>query len=178
MARAQTDKLPRPQNQRPSQRVVEPAPPIVPAESEEPKKGRRPQMMRQYDLIDRVKTYNPTANEDLLNRAYVYAMKRMASQTRASGEPVFFPSARGRRDFKPTSSSTTPPYVAALLHDTIEDTEATRRRNRREVRPRDRCAGRRADQAEEARPGHPRGKAGREPAQAAARDRRRTCACC
>ena len=33
MARAQTD-LPRPQNQRPSQRMVEPAPPIAPAVSE------------------------------------------------------------------------------------------------------------------------------------------------
>ena len=71
MPSARTDDLPRQQNQRPSQRTVEPAPPIVP-EAAEPKK-RKPQMMRQYDLIDRVKSYNPNANEDLLNRAYVYA---------------------------------------------------------------------------------------------------------
>src|SRR5712672_892048 len=125
MARAQTGNLPRPQNQRPSQRVVEPAPPIVPAESEEPKKGRRPQMMRQYDLIDRVKAYNPNANEDLLNRAYVYAMKAHGTQTRASGDPYFshpLEVAAILTDLKLDDAT----IVAALLHDTIEDTEATR----------------------------------------------------
>src|SRR4051812_11464731 len=125
MARAQTDNLPRPQNQRPSQRVVEPAPPIVPAETEEPKKARRPQMMRQYDLIDRVKSYNPNANEDLLNRAYVYAMKAHGTQTRASGDPYFshpLEVAAILTDLKLDDAT----IVAALLHDTIEDTEATR----------------------------------------------------
>src|SRR4051812_18164235 len=125
MARAQTDNLPRPQNQRPSQRVVEPAPPIVPAEVEEPKKARRPQMMRQYDLIDRVKTYNPNADEDLLNRAYVYAMKAHGTQTRASGDPYFshpLEVAAILTDLKLDDAT----IVAALLHDTIEDTAATR----------------------------------------------------
>ena len=61
MARAQTD-LPRMQNQPPARRVVEQAPPLAPAEIEEPKKARRPRMIRQYDLIDRVKSYNPNAN--------------------------------------------------------------------------------------------------------------------
>jgi RelA/SpoT family (p)ppGpp synthetase len=125
MARAQTDNLPRPQNQRPSQRVVEPAPPIVPAEIEEPKKGRRPQMMRQYDLIDRVKAYNPNTNEDLLNRAYVYAMKAHGTQTRASGDPYFshpLEVAAILTDLKLDDAT----IVAALLHDTIEDTAATR----------------------------------------------------
>ena len=68
MARAQTD-LPRPQNQRPSQRMAD-APTIAPVVAEPPKR-RKPRMMRQYDLIERVKSYNPNANEDLLNRAYV-----------------------------------------------------------------------------------------------------------
>jgi len=125
MARAQTDNLPRPQNQRPSQRVVEPAPPIAPAEIDEPKKARRPQMMRQYDLIDRVKAYNPNTNEDLLNRAYVYAMKAHGTQTRASGDPYFshpLEVAAILTDLKLDDAT----IVAALLHDTIEDTEATR----------------------------------------------------
>src|SRR5215471_1360588 len=47
----------------------------------------KPQMMRQYDLIERVKRYNPNASEALLNRAYVYAMKAHGEQTRASGDP-------------------------------------------------------------------------------------------
>src|SRR3981081_2827570 len=49
----------------------------------------RSRMMRQYDLVDRVRAYNPDTNEDLLNRAYVYAMKAHGAQTRASGAPYF-----------------------------------------------------------------------------------------
>ena len=123
MARAQTD-LPRPQNQRPSQRVVEPAPPIAP-EASEPARKRKPQMMRQYDLIERVKTYNPNADEDMLNRAYVYAMKAHGTQTRASGDPYFshpLEVAAILTDLKLDDAT----IVAALLHDTIEDTAATR----------------------------------------------------
>src|SRR5262249_52595583 len=48
-----------------------------------------PAMMRQYDLIERVKRYNPNASEALLNRAYVYAMKAHGEQKRASGDPYF-----------------------------------------------------------------------------------------
>ena len=46
-------------------------------------------MMRQYDLIERVKRYNPATSEALLNRAYVYAMKAHGEQRRASGDPYF-----------------------------------------------------------------------------------------
>jgi (p)ppGpp synthase/HD superfamily hydrolase len=46
-------------------------------------------MMRQYDLIERVRRYNPNTNEALLNRAYVYAMKAHGEQRRASGDPYF-----------------------------------------------------------------------------------------
>ena len=55
--------------------------PVVPA------KAPRPRMMRQYDLVERVRSYNPNTDEDLLNRAYVYAMKAHGEQTRASGDP-------------------------------------------------------------------------------------------
>ena len=50
---------------------------------------RKPRMMRQYELIDRVKQYNPATNEDLLNRAYVYAMQAHGKQQRDSGDPYF-----------------------------------------------------------------------------------------
>ena len=43
--------------------------------------------MRQYELVERVRRYNPHADEALLNRAYVYAMKAHGSQKRASGDP-------------------------------------------------------------------------------------------
>jgi guanosine-3',5'-bis(diphosphate) 3'-pyrophosphohydrolase len=53
-------------------------------------------MIRQYELVERVKAYDPDANEDLINRAYVYAMMAHGSQMRASGDPLFFtPSGSG-----------------------------------------------------------------------------------
>jgi RelA/SpoT family (p)ppGpp synthetase len=88
-------------------------------------KSPRSRMMRQYDLVERVRSYNPDTNEDLLNRAYVYAMKAHGSQTRASGDPFFshpLEVAAILTDLKLDDAT----IVAALLHDTIEDTEATR----------------------------------------------------
>src|SRR3954454_309722 len=88
-------------------------------------KSPRSRMMRQYDLVERVRSYNPDTNEDLLNRAYVYAMKAHGAQTRASGDPYFshpLEVAAILTDLKLDDAT----IVAALLHDTIEDTEATR----------------------------------------------------
>src|SRR6266478_4265168 len=88
-------------------------------------KPPRSRMMRQYDLVERVRSYNPNTNEDLLNRAYVYAMKAHGSQIRASGDPYFshpLEVAAILTDLKLDDAT----IVAALLHDTIEDTEATR----------------------------------------------------
>ena len=82
-------------------------------------------MMRQYELVDRVKQYNPDANEDLLNRAYVYAMRAHGEQKRASGDPYFshpLEVAAILTDLKLDDAT----IAAALLHDTIEDTDATR----------------------------------------------------
>src|ERR1700761_3807947 len=82
-------------------------------------------MMRQYDLVDRVRKYNPKVNEDLLNRAYVYAMRAHGEQKRASGDPYFshpLEVAAILTDLKLDDAT----IAAALLHDTIEDTAATR----------------------------------------------------
>src|SRR6266550_8188634 len=90
-----------------------------------PKKPSQPQMMRQYDLIERVKRYNPKTSEALLNRAYVYAMKAHGEQRRASGDPYFshpLEVAAILTDLKLDDAT----IAAALLHDTIEDTTATR----------------------------------------------------
>ncbi len=94
-------------------------------EAVKPAKPPRTRMMRQYDLVERVRSYNPDTNEDLLNRAYVYAMKAHGSQTRASGDPYFshpLEVAAILTSLKLDDAT----IVAALLHDTIEDTEATR----------------------------------------------------
>ena len=82
-------------------------------------------MMRQYELVDRVRRYNPQADEDLLNRAYVYAMRAHGQQKRASGDPYFshpLEVAAILTDMKLDDAT----IVAAVLHDTIEDTAATR----------------------------------------------------
>ena len=81
--------------------------------------------MRQYELVERVRSYDPTIDEALLNRAYVYAMKAHSHQRRASGDPYIshpLEVATILTDFKLDDAT----IIAGLLHDTIEDTEATR----------------------------------------------------
>jgi guanosine-3',5'-bis(diphosphate) 3'-pyrophosphohydrolase len=124
MARSPID-LPRMQNQPRARVAVARAPVVVPQEIEQAPKSRKPRMMRQFELVDRVKQYNPGANEDLLNRAYVYAMRAHGEQKRASGDPYFshpLQVAAILTDLKLDDAT----IAAALLHDTIEDTDATR----------------------------------------------------
>tara|TARA_B100000686_G_C16797162_1_gene983263 strand:+ start:2731 stop:4908 length:2178 start_codon:yes stop_codon:yes gene_type:complete len=81
-------------------------------------------MIRQYELVEKIKSYNPDLDEDLVNRAYVYAMKKHGSQQRASGDPYFshpLEVAGILTDMKLDVSS----VITALLHDTVEDTDAT-----------------------------------------------------
>lgn len=83
-------------------------------------------MMRQSELVDRVASYNAEFDADLLGRAYVYAMDKHRDQTRESGAPYFshpLEVAAIVTDLKLDQDS----VVAALLHDTIEDTDATRK---------------------------------------------------
>ena len=89
------------------------------------KTEKKPHVMRQFELIERVRRYNPNSNEALLDRAYVYAMKAHGSQVRASGDPYFchpLEVAAILTDLKLDDAT----IAAALLHDTIEDTPATR----------------------------------------------------
>ncbi len=82
-------------------------------------------MMRQYELVERVLSYDPGANEALLNRAYVYAMRAHGNQKRASGDPYFshpLEVAAILTEFELDDAT----IATALLHDTIEDTETTR----------------------------------------------------
>jgi GTP pyrophosphokinase len=81
-------------------------------------------VLRQYELVERIKAYDPGMNEDLVNRAYVYAMKMHGAQTRASGDPYFshpLEVAGILTEMKMDTAS----VCTALLHDTVEDTEAT-----------------------------------------------------
>src|SRR5262245_3709307 len=82
-------------------------------------------MMRQYELVERVQQYDPSANEALLTRAYVYAMQAHGHQKRASGDPYFshpLEVAAILTELKLDDAT----IAAALLHDVIEDTDVTR----------------------------------------------------
>ncbi len=82
-------------------------------------------MMRQYELVERVAGYIENPNETLLNKAYVYAMQKHGEQKRASGDPYFshpLEVAAILTDLHLDEET----IAVALLHDTIEDTDATR----------------------------------------------------
>jgi len=81
-------------------------------------------MMRQYELVDRVSSYDPRANEDLLNRAYVFATQKHGDQKRASGDPYFSHPVEVAGILTDLHLDTAS-IATALLHDTIEDTETT-----------------------------------------------------
>src|ERR1700731_96213 len=81
-------------------------------------------MMRQFELVELVKSYDPNADEDALNRAYVYSMRAHGAQLRASGDPYFshpVEVAGILAQMKLDAAS----IVTGLLHDTVEDTVAT-----------------------------------------------------
>jgi GTP pyrophosphokinase len=81
-------------------------------------------MLRQYELVERVKRYDPEADEAMINRAYVFSVQKHGSQKRASGDPYFSHPIE-------VAGILTDLYlddrtiVTALLHDTIEDTLVT-----------------------------------------------------
>ncbi|MXO91954.1 RelA/SpoT family protein [Pontixanthobacter aquaemixtae] len=81
-------------------------------------------MLRQYELVERVLSYDPDADEALLNRAYVYTVQKHGSQQRASGDPYFSHPVEvaGLMTDLQLDQET---IMTALLHDTVEDTLAT-----------------------------------------------------
>src|SRR6476619_5265385 len=81
-------------------------------------------MLRQYELVERVKSYDPDADEALLDRAYVFSMAAHGSQKRASGDPYYshpIEVAGILTDLHLDDET----IATAILHDTIEDTVAT-----------------------------------------------------
>lgn len=106
----------------PSEMPVRHAPAGAEAVAVKPKRPAR--LMRQYELVERVRAYDPNLDEDLLNRAYVFAMMAHGTQTRASGDPYFshpLEVAGILTDMKLDTAT----IATALLHDTVEDTLAT-----------------------------------------------------
>lgn len=81
-------------------------------------------MMRQFQLVEKVRGYDPGADENALNRAYVFSMKAHGSQQRASGDPYFSHPVEVAGILSEKKLDTAS-IVTGLLHDTVEDTVAT-----------------------------------------------------
>ncbi len=80
-------------------------------------------MIRQFELVDRIRAYDPDVNEDMINRAYVFAMKAHGTQTRASGDP-YFSHPLEVAGILTAMRLDQDSIITALLHDTVEDTGA------------------------------------------------------
>jgi guanosine-3',5'-bis(diphosphate) 3'-pyrophosphohydrolase len=82
------------------------------------------QMLRQYELVERVLAYDPDADEAMLNRAYVFTVQKHGTQKRASGDPYFSHPVEvaGLMTELKLDQDT---IITALLHDTVEDTLTT-----------------------------------------------------
>ena len=81
-------------------------------------------MVRLTNILEKVKGYHPRADTDLINKAYVYAARMHDGQNRKSGDPYFtHPVAVADiiADMRLDASS----VCAALLHDVVEDCEAS-----------------------------------------------------
>lgn len=81
-------------------------------------------MIRQFELVDRVSAYVPDLDESILNRAYVFAVTKHGTQKRDSGDPYFshpVEVAGILTELKLDPET----IVTGLLHDTLEDTDAT-----------------------------------------------------
>lgn len=82
-------------------------------------------MVRLDDILEQVRSYNPKADLETINRAYVYSAKAHAGHVRQSGEPYLIHPLQVAgilADMKMDVNT----IAVGLLHDTIEDTEVTR----------------------------------------------------
>src|SRR5437867_3509449 len=79
---------------------------------------------RLIDLVEKVQAYHPTADVEMIRRAYDFSAKVHEGQKRLSGEPyLVHPMAVAGviADLK----LDVPSVVGGLLHDTVEDTLTT-----------------------------------------------------
>jgi GTP pyrophosphokinase len=82
-------------------------------------------MLKLNDILELVKSYHPQPDLDLIHKAYVCSAKYHAGQVRKSGEPYLshpLEVAKILAELKLDEAS----ICTGLLHDTVEDTEATK----------------------------------------------------
>ncbi len=81
-------------------------------------------LIRQHELVEKVRSYDPDVDEELLNRAYVFSMVAHGDQTRKSGDP-YFVHPLAVADILADLKADPATVVTALLHDVVEDTDVT-----------------------------------------------------
>ena len=80
--------------------------------------------LRQFELVELVKKYDPSANEALLNKAYVYSVQAHGKQLRHSGDP-YYAHPIEVAGIVASLKLDIATVCTALLHDVLEDTDAT-----------------------------------------------------
>jgi len=81
-------------------------------------------MSLELQLLEKIESYNPNSDQDLLKKAIEFSKTAHKEQKRASGEPYFthpLEVAHILADLKLDDSS----IITGLLHDTVEDTNVT-----------------------------------------------------
>ncbi|APH54283.1 GTP pyrophosphokinase [Granulibacter bethesdensis] len=82
----------------------------------------RPRIVRQFELTEKVLSYAPNADTDLIDAAYVLAMRAHGQQVRDNGDPyITHPLAVA--DILAGYRLDVGSIITGLLHDTIEDTQ-------------------------------------------------------
>ena len=85
----------------------------------------RPSIVRQYELTEKVRAYDPRADTAMLDAAYVLSMQAHGKQTRENGDP-YFTHPLAVADILAGYRLDTASIVTGLLHDVIEDTPVSR----------------------------------------------------
>ncbi len=81
--------------------------------------------LRQYELVEMVRAYDPSVNEGLLNKAYVFSVKAHGNQKRHSGDP-YYAHPIEVAGILASLHMDVASICTALLHDVIEDTNTSR----------------------------------------------------
>jgi len=93
-----------------------------PADIKAPKKGQT--YLRQYELVDMVRAYDPSVDEALLNKAYIFSIKAHGEQMRHSGDPYYAHPIEVAGILAGLHLDVAS-ICTALLHDVLEDTHVT-----------------------------------------------------
>jgi GTP diphosphokinase / guanosine-3',5'-bis(diphosphate) 3'-diphosphatase len=81
-------------------------------------------MLKLADLVERIRTYHPSADVEIVSRAYDYSVRAHEGQKRKSGDPYFIHPASVAGIITELRLDTAS-ICAGLLHDVVEDTLRT-----------------------------------------------------